>query len=196
MDEADRFPFDRQAFLTGVDLHQLRARGEFEQVGEENPGDGSKIQCEEIGEALVIDDQPVGSVDHAKRLRHIVQCRVETLVLDAEFAVTPLQDVVAGLQLRIDDPDFGIGAFEPRRGLPQVLSEAVQIGMGPPKLLVVQSQQQDQPGPEREKARHDAGKDPMELDQFALVFTDPVTAELIGGCRQLRQSRVERREQR
>ena len=157
------------------------------------PRDGGEIEPEQVGEALVVDDEPVGRVHHAQRHGHVVESGIEALVGEAHLAIAAGQHGVAALQLGVDGRHLPVGGGEVRRGGFQLPGRALEAIARRAELPVMPAEEAQQGDAEGEAGRKDGREDPVEARQLRLGGGGAGPAEAPGLGGQAREFEVERR---
>ena len=148
-----------QDLLLGADHAEceIGVGGALEQVADRRPGlhhVGRKR--EQVLEAAVADDQALRRIDHAEALRHVVQRRVEPLVLRAQRDVALAQDPVLLLQ-------FGVGVVDRAVRRREVGMGVVEVHMGALQQAIVPDQQHDQRDAADDEADRERREQPVSI---------------------------------
>nr|WP_244448562.1 hypothetical protein [Bosea sp. LC85] len=149
-------------------------------------------QFEHLAIALVADDQAMLAVNQQQSLRHVVQGRIEALVLCPQLDVAQHQHLVLSLQAVVLAGNVLIGLLEFALRLLESIRERMHLAMGMIEQAVAKMKQQNQAKRHQYERHDDAGEEPVQTQQFALIAVDLIAGRAIGRGREARHLLVER----
>ena len=124
-------------------------------------------------------------------MRHVVERRVEALVLGSKLQFLDLQDLVAPLQFRVGVAQGLVDLLELGGGGLQILRQDSQLPVRPAQETVVPAEKSDQQEAADDQAASETGEEPMEADEFIAILSGPQAAVMIRFRGEPGQSRFE-----
>jgi hypothetical protein len=136
----------------------------------------ARWRAKDLQEAPVADDQALVTVDHAQRLRHVVERCFEKLVVPVQLAIPLLQHPILVLQLLIGRMNGLIRYGKLGSGQPQIVGQHAQLTVCPVQQPVAPEQQTNQRQAAEQHGSDKSREDPMQLGELLLILGDELCA--------------------